>query len=106
MELVPQASTGRDAVCSSAPAGHHPYGFPDANISGIEAIIAIRGEFNDARIVVLTTYAGPPLVVRWSGWKRRPLSHLMRRHHLCDEESPGENGASCSRPDRKAFLYP
>ena len=25
------------------------------NISGIEAIIAIRGEFNDARIVVLTT---------------------------------------------------
>ena len=56
--------------------------FQMPNISGIEAIIAIRGEFNDARIVVLTTYAGPPLVVRWSGWKRRPLSHLMRRHHL------------------------
>jgi len=80
--------------------------FQMPNISGIEAIIAIRGEFNDARMVVLTTYAGPPLVVRWSGWKRRPLSHLMRRHHLCDEESPGENSASCSRPDRKAFLCP
>ena len=34
------------------------------DISGIEAIIAIRGEFPDARIIVLTTYAGDVQVVR------------------------------------------
>ena len=34
------------------------------DISGIEAIIAIRGEFPDARIVVLTTYSGDVQVVR------------------------------------------
>jgi DNA-binding NarL/FixJ family response regulator len=33
-------------------------------ISGIEAIIAIRSEFPDARIIVLTTYAGDVQVVR------------------------------------------
>ncbi len=63
--------------------------FPMPNISGIEAIIAIRGEFNDARIVVLTTYAGPPLVVRWSGWKRRPLSRLNGQNFRYTEGVPG-----------------
>jgi DNA-binding NarL/FixJ family response regulator len=34
------------------------------DISGIEAIIAIRGEFPDAGIIVLTTYGGDVQVVR------------------------------------------
>ena len=66
MELVAQASTGREAIEQFR--RHQPditlmdLQMPD--ISGIEAIIAIRGEFPDARIIVLTTYAGDVQVVR------------------------------------------
>ena len=66
MELVAQASTGREAIEQFR--RHRPditlmdLQMPD--ISGIEAIIAIRGEFPDARIVVLTTYGGDVQVVR------------------------------------------
>jgi len=51
--------------CAVSPAGHHALmnlQMPD--ISGIEAIIAIRGEFPDVRIIVLTTYAGDVQMVR------------------------------------------
>ena len=60
MTLVAQASNGREAVESFRRL--RPYvtlmdlRMPD--MSGIEAITAIRGEFPDARIIVLTTYAG------------------------------------------------
>ena len=66
MELVAQASTGREAIEQFR--RHRPditlmdLQMPD--ISGIEAIIAIRGEFPDARIIVLTTYGGDIQVVR------------------------------------------
>ena len=66
MELVAQASTGREAIEQFR--RQRPditlmdLQMPD--ISGIEAIIAIRSEFPDARIVVLTTYAGDVQVVR------------------------------------------
>ncbi len=66
MELVAQASTGREAIEQFR--RHQPditlmdLQMPD--IGGIEAIIAIRGEFPDARIVVLTTYAGDVQVAR------------------------------------------
>jgi len=66
MELVAQASTGREAIEQFR--RHRPditlmdLQMPD--ISGIEAIIAIRSEFPDARIIVLTTYAGDVQVVR------------------------------------------
>lgn len=60
MTLVAQASNGREAVESFRRLR------PDVTLmdlrmpdmSGLEAITAIRGEFPDARIVVLTTYAG------------------------------------------------
>jgi len=60
MNLVAQASNGREAVESFRRLR------PDVTLmdlrmpdmSGIEAITAIRSEFPDARIVVLTTYAG------------------------------------------------
>ncbi|MEO8593229.1 MAG: response regulator transcription factor [Candidatus Solibacter sp.] len=66
MDIVAQASTGREAIEQFR---HHQ---PDItlmdlqmpDISGIEAIIAIRSEFPDARIVVLTTYGGDIQVVR------------------------------------------
>ncbi len=66
MELVAQAATGREAIEQFR--RHRPditlmdLQMPD--ISGIEAIIAIRSEFPDARIVVLTTYAGDVQVMR------------------------------------------
>jgi len=66
MELVAQASTGREAIEQFR--RHRPditvmdLHMPD--ISGIEAILAIRNEFPEARIVVLTTYAGDVQVVR------------------------------------------
>src|SRR5271165_742236 len=66
LELVAQAATGREAIEQFR--RHRPditlmdLQMPD--ISGIESIIAIRGEFPDARIIVLTTYAGDVQVVR------------------------------------------
>jgi DNA-binding NarL/FixJ family response regulator len=66
LEMVAQASTGREAIEQFR--RHRPditlmdLQMPD--ISGIEAIIAIRGEFPDARIIVLTTYAGDVQVAR------------------------------------------
>lgn len=66
MELVAQASTGREAIQQFR--AHRPditlmdLQMPD--VSGLDAILAIRGEFPDARIVVLTTYAGDAQAMR------------------------------------------
>jgi DNA-binding NarL/FixJ family response regulator len=66
MELVAQASTGREAIEQFR--RHKPditlmdLQMPD--IGGIEAITAIRSEFPNARIIVLTTYSGDVQVVR------------------------------------------
>ena len=66
MELVAQATTGREAI------EQFQLYRPDVTLmdlqmpdmSGIEATIAIRGESPDARIIILTTYAGDVQVVR------------------------------------------
>jgi DNA-binding NarL/FixJ family response regulator len=66
MKLVAEASTGVEAIKQFK---HHQ---PDItlmdlqlpDISGIEATIAIRQEFPEARIIVLTTYGGDMQVVR------------------------------------------
>ena len=66
MELIAEASDGREAV------EEFRKGRPDVTLmdlqmptmSGIDAIGAIRGEFPEARIVVLTTYAGDTQVTR------------------------------------------
>ena len=60
MEIVAQAATGRDAIHQFRQ--HRPdvtlmdLRLPD--ISGIDAMMAIRNEFPDARIVMLTTFEG------------------------------------------------
>jgi DNA-binding NarL/FixJ family response regulator len=66
MVMVAEATTGREAIdCFRT---HHPdvtlmdLQMPDMN--GIDAINAIRGEFPDARIVVLTTYRGDVQALR------------------------------------------
>jgi DNA-binding NarL/FixJ family response regulator len=60
MEVVGEATSGREAIERFR--AHRPdvtlmdLRMPDMN--GIEAISAIRAEFPDARVIVLTTYAG------------------------------------------------
>ena len=66
MELVAEASDGREAVEAFRKQR------PDVTLmdlqmptmNGVDAIGAIRGEFPEARIVVLTTYAGDVQVTR------------------------------------------
>ena len=66
MQLVAEASTGRQAIEEFR--AHRPdvtlmdLQMPEMN--GIEAMIAIRGEFPEARIIVLSTYSGDVQVVR------------------------------------------
>jgi DNA-binding NarL/FixJ family response regulator len=66
MNLVGQASNGREAIQQFRM--HRPdvtlmdLQMPEMN--GLDAIIAIRGEFPEARIIVLTTYTGDVQVLR------------------------------------------
>ena len=66
MSLVAEASNGREAIQQFRT--HHPdvtlmdLQMPEMN--GLDAIIAIRGEFPESRIIVLTTYAGDVQVLR------------------------------------------
>jgi len=66
MQLVAEASSGQEAVEQFR--RHRPditlmdIQMPD--MSGIDAIIAIRSEFPNARIIVLTTYRGDVLAQR------------------------------------------
>ena len=66
MKLIAEASNGREAIDQFR--RHRPdvtlmdLQMPEMN--GLDAMIAIRGEFPDARIVVLTTYAGDMQVLR------------------------------------------
>jgi DNA-binding NarL/FixJ family response regulator len=60
MILVAEAANGREAIQQFR--AHHPdvtlmdLQMPEMN--GMDALLTIRGEFPDARIIVLTTYAG------------------------------------------------
>jgi DNA-binding NarL/FixJ family response regulator len=80
MKLVAQASDGREAISQFR--SHHPdvtlmdLQMPDMN--GIDAIIAIRGEFPDARVVVLTTYSGDALAQR--ALKAGAKAYVLKSH--------------------------
>ena len=66
MNLIAEAANGREAIQQ-----FHRYR-PDitlmdlqmAEMNGLDAIISIRGEFPEARIIVLTTYAGDVQALR------------------------------------------
>jgi DNA-binding NarL/FixJ family response regulator len=66
MNLIAEAANGREAIQQFH--RHRPditlmdLQMPEMN--GLEAIIAIRGEFPEARIIVLTTYAGDVQALR------------------------------------------
>ena len=66
MTLVAEASNGREAIQQFR--AHRPdvtlmdLQMPEMN--GLEALMAIRGEFPEARVIMLTTYSGDVQVMR------------------------------------------
>jgi DNA-binding NarL/FixJ family response regulator len=86
MTLVAEASNGRDAIQQFR--AHHPditlmdLQMPEMN--GIDSIIAIRSEFPEARIIVLTTYVGDVQILRAikAGARGYLLKNLLHKELL------------------------
>jgi DNA-binding NarL/FixJ family response regulator len=86
MELVAEASNGREALEQFR--AHLPditlMDLQMPEINGIDALSAIRGEFPEARIIVLTTHAGDVQVSRAlkAGARAYLLKGLLRKELL------------------------
>src|SRR5215813_1268394 len=84
MNLVAEASNGREAIQQFRT--HRPditlmdLQMPEMN--GLDAMMAIRGEFPEARIIVLTTYTGDVQVLR--AMKTGARAYLLKS--LLDKE--------------------
>ena len=86
MQLVAEASNGREAIQQFR--AHRPdvtlmdLQMPEMN--GLDAVIAIRGEFPEAKIIVLTTYTGDVQVLRAlkAGAHAYLLKNLLHRELL------------------------
>jgi DNA-binding NarL/FixJ family response regulator len=86
MTLVAEASNGREAIQKFR--AHRPditlmdLQMPEMN--GLDAIIAIRNEFPEARIVVLTTYTGDVQILRAlrAGARAYLLKNLLHKELL------------------------
>ena len=86
MQLVAEASNGREAIQQFR--AHRPdvtlmdLQMPEMN--GLDAVIAIRGEFPEAKIIVLTTYTGDAQVLRAlkAGARAYLLKNLLHREFL------------------------
>ena len=105
MKLVAEASNGQDAIEKFRSQR------PDVTLmdlqmpalNGIDAIIGIRSEFPNARIIVLTTYAGDVQVLRalkagaqgyiLKGHVRRELLDAIRAVHAGQKRIPAEVAA-------------
>jgi len=84
MSLVAEASNGREAIQQFR--AHHPditlMDLQMPEMSGLDAMIAIRDEFPEARIIVLTTYTGDVQVLR--AMKVGARAYLLK--NLLDKE--------------------
>ena len=105
MEVVAAASTGQGAIDFFD--RHHPdvtlmdLALPD--ISGVDAMLAIRKRHQDARIIVLTTFAGDVRALRalkagafgylLKGTSRNDLLQSIRRVHYGDKSVPNDVAA-------------
>jgi DNA-binding NarL/FixJ family response regulator len=105
MKVVAEASDGKDAIEKFRL--HRPdvtlMDLQMPALNGIEAIIGIRSEFPEARIIVLTTYAGDVQVLRalkagargylLKGHVRRELLDTIRAVHAGQKRIPPEVAA-------------
>jgi DNA-binding NarL/FixJ family response regulator len=86
MKVVAEGSNGREAIQLFR--AHRPdvtlMDLQMPEMSGLDAIIAIRGEFRDARIIVLTTYAGDVQALRalQAGARAYLLKNLVHKELL------------------------
>jgi DNA-binding NarL/FixJ family response regulator len=106
IELVADACNGRDAIEKFRV--HRPdvtlMDLQMPALNGIEAIISIRSEFPNARIIVLTTYTGDVQVVRalkagarayiLKGHVHRELLDTIRAVHAGQKRIPAEVAAA------------
>jgi DNA-binding NarL/FixJ family response regulator len=109
MELVGEASNGREAVEQFRK--HQPditlMDLQMPEMSGIDAMGAIRGEFPEARIIVLTTYVGDVQVLRalkagaraylLKGLLRKELLETIRAVHAGQKRMPAEVAAEIAQ---------
>jgi len=86
MTLVAEASNGRDAIQQFRT--HRPdvtlMDLQMQEMNGVDAIIAIRNEFPEARIIVLTTYTGDVQILRAmkAGARAYLLKNLLHKELL------------------------
>jgi DNA-binding NarL/FixJ family response regulator len=102
MTLVAEASNGREAIEQYRT--HRPdvtlMDLQMPEMDGFDAMIAIRGEFSGARIIVLTTYAGDVQVLRalkagaraylLKSLVRKDLVEIIRQVHAGEKRIPPE----------------
>ncbi len=118
MELVGEAANGREAIDAFRQQR------PDVTLmdlqmpemGGIDALSAIRGEFPEARIVVLTTYAGDVQVFRalkagaraflLKGLLRKELLETIRAVHAGQRRLPPEIAAEIAEHASDTALTP
>ncbi len=118
MELVGEASNGREAI--EAFRKHQPdvtlMDLQMPEMGGIDALSAIRGEFPEARIIVLTTYAGDVQVFRalkagargflLKGLLRKELLDTIRAVHAGQRRLPPEIAAEVAEHATDSALTP
>jgi DNA-binding NarL/FixJ family response regulator len=118
MQVIGEASNGDEALEQFRT--HHPditlmdLQMPD--MSGIDAISAIRGQFPDARIIVLTAYAGDFQVSRalkagargylLKGMLRQELLETIRAVHVGQKRLSAEVAAEIAEHATDEFLTP
>src|SRR6266446_9867052 len=105
MKLVAEATNGQEAIKKFR--SHRPdvtlMDLQMPALNGIDAIIGIRSEFPNARVIVLTTYAGDVQVLRapkagargylLKGHVRRELLDTIRAVHAGQKRIPPEVAA-------------
>jgi DNA-binding NarL/FixJ family response regulator len=118
MELVAEASNGREAI--ELFQKHRPdvtlMDLQMPEMGGIDAMSAIRGEFPEARIVVLTTYAGDVQIFRalkagaraflLKGLLRKELLDTIRAVHAGQRRIPPEIAAEIAEHAADDALTP
>lgn len=118
MRLIAEASNGQDAIEQFRV--HRPdvtlMDLQMPALNGIEAIIAIRSEFPNARIIVLTTYVGDVQVLRalkagaqgyiLKGDVPRQLLETIRAVHAGQKRIPPEVAAQLAEHAAEEELSP